>query len=133
MTHNPSRRQQAAKWAAKASLFAANQYLKRKQQHTETPQNTEENSDPKVSEAPQDTEEKQDQASRRSKALQWGKQASLFAASEYLRRNNQQPSEQKKLTPMETFLEILNTAAFGVSVLAAILLFLLIRFGLGQH
>jgi len=122
--------QKVAKWAGKASQVAANQYFNQKQNHqlSETSESQEE-----VSETTQDKNPKPDNNSRRKQVLKWGKRASLLAANEYLRQDNKQADEQKKLTPMETFLEILNTAVFGIAVLAGILLFLLIRFGLGQY
>jgi hypothetical protein len=76
MSHYSSRPQQAAKLAGKASLFAANQYLKHKQQRFEM------------------SPDKPEQPPCRQKLWKWGKQASSFAA---------------------------------------ILLFLLIRFGWGQY
>lgn len=114
--------QKVAKWAGKASQIAANQYFNQKQ-----------NQQPSETTESQDKDPKPDNNSRRKQVLNWGKRASLLAANEYLRQDNKQADEQKKLTPMETFLEILNTAVFGIAVLAGILLFLLIRFGLGQY
>ena len=107
MSQNSSRRQKAAKWAGKASLFAANQYLKHKQQQAETSPETEEKLAQTASETPQEIKEKPAQKSRRRKVGKWGKQASLFAARAYLRRHDQQVSEQKKPTLLETFLNII--------------------------
>ena len=46
-------------------------------------------------------------SSRRQKAAKWAGKASLFAARAYLRRHDQQVSEQKKPTLLETFLNII--------------------------
>ncbi|MFP4134993.1 MAG: hypothetical protein ACLFTJ_12670 [Halothece sp.] len=124
MTHHPSRDQKAAKAAKKASLFVANQYSNQKQQQSETSQDTEEKSDPKTSETLQ---EKPNQ--KRHKALQLGKKASLFAAKEYLRRNHQQPSEEKKPTLLETFLEIIKVGVYAIAAIALTILLLTLRFG----
>jgi len=126
---NDSPHQQALNWARNASQTAADQKLKQQQKQTET----EPTSDSEKSQRKQPPTRSN---SRAKQVYQWGKQASLVAAKEYLSWNNQQlpdRNEHKKLTPMETFLEILNTAAYGLGVLASILLFLLIRFGLGQY
>ena len=126
MTNNSSRDQKVAKAAKKASLFAANQYLKRKQKQSETSQNVEEKSDPKTSETLQETPNQ-----KPHKALQWGKKASLFAANEYLRRNHQQPSEEEKPTLLETFLEIIKFGVYAIAAIALTILLLTLRFGYG--
>ena len=163
MSQNSSRRQKAAKWAGKASLFAANQYLKHKQQQgetspeteeklaqtasetppdkekklaqtaSETPQETEEKLAQTASETPQEIQEKPEQKSRRQKLGKWGKQASLFAARAYLRRNNQQVSEQKKPTLLETFLNIILISVTAICAIALSILLLTLRFGYGVH
>lgn len=68
-------------------------------------------------------------SSRDQKALQWGKKASLFAANEYLRWNHQQPSEEKKPTLLETFLEIIKFGVYAIAAIALTILLLTIRFG----
>ncbi|QDZ39735.1 hypothetical protein FRE64_07155 [Euhalothece natronophila Z-M001] len=131
MSQNSSRRQKAAKWAGKASLFVANQYLKPKQQQGKTSPETEEKLAQTASETPQEIKEKPDQKSRRRKVGKWGKQASLFAAKEYLRRNDQQVSEQKKPTLLETFLEIIKVSVYAICAIALSILLLTLRFGYG--
>ncbi|AFZ45605.1 hypothetical protein PCC7418_3494 [Halothece sp. PCC 7418] len=133
MSQNSSRRQKAAKWAGKASLFAANQYFQQKQQQPETPQDTEKTLDLNISETPQDKHDKLDQPSRRHKLWKWGKQASLFAASEYLRRDHPQGSEPKKPTLLETFLEIIKVSVYAICAIALTILLLTLRFGYGVH
>ena len=146
MSQNSSRCQKAAKWAGKASLFAANQYLKPKQQQGETSPETEEKPDLNLaetlpeteeklvqtaSETPQEIKQKPDQKSRRQKLGKWGKQASLFAAKAYLRRHDQQVSEQKKPTLLETFLEIIKVSVYAICAIALSILLLTLRFGYG--
>jgi len=144
MSQNSSRRQQAAKWAGKASLFAANQYFQQKQQQAETSPETEEKPDLNLAETPPETEEKlaqtasetppeikekPEQKSRRQKLGKWGKQASLFAARAYLRRNDQQVSEQQKPTLLETFLNIILISVTAIAAIAVTILLLTLRFG----
>jgi hypothetical protein len=140
---NRSPRQKALKWAGKASLLAANQYLERRnnqqlseptQEQSETNQ---EQPQPTIKvEQPETNQEEYQQAKhpQGNKARRWAKRASLFAASEYLRSNNQQPPEaNKKLTPLETFLDILQVGVYTIGAIALTILLLVLRFGYGVH
>lgn len=140
---NRSPRQKALKWAGKASLLAANQYLERRnnqqlseptQEQSETNQ---EQPQPTIKvEQPETNQEEYQQAKhpQGNKARRWAQRASLFAASEYLRSNSQQPPEgNKKLTPLETFLDILQVGVYTIGVIELTILLLVLRFGYGVH
>lgn len=72
-------------------------------------------------------------SSRRQKAAKWAGKASLFAARAYLRRNDQQVSEQQKPTLLETFLNIILISVTAIAAIALTILLLTLRFSYGVH